>query len=49
MESKTGSGSRLEYESVLNVPQTPGSELAAALRAYASLGWGRVESAVGKT
>jgi hypothetical protein len=34
VESKTGSGSKWEYESVLYVPQTPGGELAAALRAY---------------
>ena len=34
VESKTGSGSKLEYGSVLYVPQTPGGELAAALRAY---------------
>ena len=29
-----GSGSKWEYESVLYVPQTPGGELAAAMRAY---------------
>jgi hypothetical protein len=34
VELKIGSGSKWEYESVLYVPQTPGGELAAALRAY---------------